>query len=74
MTEQEEDEELLADLHSAKKNIITFDASPNYIKGGTMRDYQVGLTPRGRTVIVSTDSRFELDDRTVREWDQWHSG
>ena len=41
MTEQEEDEELLADLHQAKKNIISFDASPNYIKGGTMRDYQV---------------------------------
>ena len=58
MTEQEEDEELLADLHSAKKNIITFDASPNYIKGGTMRDYQVGLTPRGRTVIDF--NRFEV--------------
>ena len=41
MTEQEEDEELLADLHQAKKNIISFDASPNFIKGGTMRDYQV---------------------------------
>ena len=41
MTEQEEDEELLADLHAAKKNIISFDSSPNYIKGGTMRDYQV---------------------------------
>ena len=43
MTEQEEDEELLADLHAAKKNIISFDSSPNYIKGGTMRDYQVSL-------------------------------
>ena len=41
MTEQEEDEELLADLHAAKKNIISFDSSPNFIKGGTMRDYQV---------------------------------
>ena len=58
MTEQEEDEELLADLHSAKKNIITFDASPNYIKAGTMRDYQVRLAPRGRNVIAF--NRFEV--------------
>jgi len=41
MTEQEEDEELLADLHSSKKNVISFDTSPAYIKGGTMRDYQI---------------------------------
>lgn len=41
MTEQEEDEELLADLHSSKKNVISFDQSPAYIKGGIMRDYQV---------------------------------
>ena len=41
MTEAEEDEELLTDLHSSKKNVISFDASPAYIKGGVMRDYQV---------------------------------
>ena len=32
MTEQEEDEELLSDLNQAKKNVISFDESPNYIK------------------------------------------
>jgi len=40
-TEQEEDEELLSDLNAAKSNVIQFDESPTYIKGGTMRDYQV---------------------------------
>ena len=32
MTEQEEDEELLSDLNTAKKTVISFDESPNYIK------------------------------------------
>ena len=32
MTEQEEDEELLTDLNNAKKNVISFDESPSYIK------------------------------------------
>ena len=32
MTEQEEDEELLTDLNNAKKNMISFDESPSYIK------------------------------------------
>ena len=41
MTEQEEDEELLSDLNAAKNNVIQFDESPNYIKSGKMRDYQV---------------------------------
>ena len=40
-TEQEEDEELLSDLNAAKSNLIQFDESPTYIKGGIMRDYQV---------------------------------
>ena len=40
-TEQEEDEELLSDLNAAKNNVIQFDESPNYIKSGKMRDYQV---------------------------------
>jgi len=41
MTEQEEDEELLSEANSASKSVVSFDASPAYIKGGTMRDYQV---------------------------------
>ena len=32
MTEQEEDEELLSDLNQTKKNVISFDESPAYIK------------------------------------------
>ena len=32
MTEQEEDEELLSDLNTAKSNVIQFDESPAYIK------------------------------------------
>merc|ERR1719411_1062943 len=40
-TEQEEDEELLSDLNAAKSNVIQFDESPNYIKSGKMRDYQI---------------------------------
>jgi len=49
MTEQEEDEELLSDLNQAKKNIISFDESPSYIKSGKMRDYQV----RGLNWMIS---------------------
>ena len=77
MTEQEEDEELLADLHAAKKNIISFDSSPNYIKGGTMRDYQVNNIASSVLElhqITETGPRVELDDWTLREWDQWNSG
>ena len=77
MTEQEEDEELLADLHAAKKNIISFDSSPNYIKGGTMRDYQVNNIASSVLElhqITVTGPRVELDDWTLREWDQWNSG
>ena len=43
MTEQEEDEDLLSDLNAAKKNVISFDESPPYIKFGKMRDYQVSF-------------------------------
>ena len=49
MTEQEEDEELLTDLSQAKKNVISFDESPSYIKSGKMRDYQV----RGLNWMIS---------------------
>ena len=48
MTEQEEDEELQSDLNAAKKNVISFDESPAYIKSGKMRDYQVRLLKQVR--------------------------
>lgn len=38
-TEKEEDEELLEDAE--EEDAFTFDESPYYVKGGTMRDYQV---------------------------------
>ena len=38
MTEQEEDEELLSDLNTAKSNVIQFDESPAYIKGRYSND------------------------------------
>ncbi|CAG9760588.1 unnamed protein product [Ceutorhynchus assimilis] len=40
-TEQEEDEELLAETNTKTKALVRFDVSPPYIKGGEMRDYQV---------------------------------
>merc|ERR1711884_26424 len=49
MTEQEEDEELLTDLNNAKKNLISFDESPHYIKNGKLRDYQI----RGLNWMIS---------------------
>ena len=42
MTEQDEDEELLAASSKGTKAIVRFDESPHYVKGGKMRDYQVG--------------------------------
>ncbi|UYV62642.1 SMARCA5 [Cordylochernes scorpioides] len=48
MTEQEEDEELLSE--SRKSFTVTrFDQSPNYIKNGELRDYQV----RGLNWMIS---------------------
>ena len=41
MTEQEEDEELLAESTKTTKLVTRFDESPTYICGGEMRDYQV---------------------------------
>jgi len=49
MTEQEEDEELLTDLNHSKKNLISFDESPHYIKNGKLRDYQI----RGLNWMIS---------------------
>ncbi|XP_055902986.1 chromatin-remodeling complex ATPase chain Iswi isoform X1 [Eupeodes corollae] len=47
-TEQEEDEELLAeDSHS--KDVFRFESSPSYIKNGELRDYQV----RGLNWMIS---------------------
>ena len=40
-TEQEEDEELLAETNAKTKPTIRFETSPHYIKNGEMRDYQV---------------------------------
>ena len=34
----------MSDLNAAKKNVISFDESPTYIKGGKLRDYQVTFT------------------------------
>jgi len=48
-TEQEEDEELLAETNASMKTIISFEASPMYIKNGEMRDYQV----RGLNWMIS---------------------
>lgn len=48
-TEQEEDEELLAESNAKTKPTVRFDASPHYIKNGEMRDYQV----RGLNWMIS---------------------
>ena len=48
-TEQEEDEELLAETNTSAKCITRFDASPFYIKSGELRDYQV----RGLNWMIS---------------------
>lgn len=48
-TEQEEDEELLAETNTKVKNIFRFESSPPYIKNGEMRDYQV----RGLNWMIS---------------------
>lgn len=48
-TEEEEDEELLAETNQKTKPTIRFDTSPFYIKNGEMRDYQV----RGLNWMIS---------------------
>lgn len=48
-TEQEEDEELLAESNAKAKTIISFEESPPYIKHGEMRDYQI----RGLNWMIS---------------------
>ena len=49
MTEQEEDEELLADSSQVGPTLTQFDASPFFVKGGELRDYQV----RGLNWMIS---------------------
>ena len=57
MTEQEEDEELLAEVTKNTKLITRFEESPTYITCGEMRDYQVshdglaGFIAIGVTII-----------------------
>lgn len=48
-TEQEEDEELLAETNTKTKPTTRFEASPPYIKNGEMRDYQI----RGLNWMIS---------------------
>lgn len=40
-TEGEEDEEMLATAGKNNKLVLRFDESPNYIKNGALRDYQI---------------------------------
>ena len=48
-TEQEEDEELLAESNVSVPVITRFESSPNYIKSGELRDYQI----RGLNWMIS---------------------
>lgn len=48
-TEQEEDEELLAETNTNRKSITRFESSPFYIKNGELRDYQT----RGLNWMIS---------------------
>lgn len=41
MTEQEEDEELLAESTKSSKVITRFEENPPYVVNGEMRDYQI---------------------------------
>ncbi|BES99295.1 SLIDE [Nesidiocoris tenuis] len=49
MTEQEEDEEMMAENNALPAVITRFDSSPFYIQGGELRDYQV----RGLNWMIS---------------------
>uniref|UniRef100_A0A8D2KZP1 SWI/SNF related, matrix associated, actin dependent regulator of chromatin, subfamily a, member 1 n=1 Tax=Varanus komodoensis TaxID=61221 RepID=A0A8D2KZP1_VARKO len=48
-TEQEEDEELLSEIRKTSNVCTRFEESPSYVKGGTLRDYQV----RGLNWMIS---------------------
>lgn len=48
-TEQEEDEELLAEETASPAEVFRFEESPHFIKSGEMRDYQV----RGLNWMIS---------------------
>lgn len=47
-TEQEEDEELLAEANKSS-NVFRFEENPAYIENGSMRDYQI----RGLNWMIS---------------------
>ncbi|XP_003747940.1 chromatin-remodeling complex ATPase chain Iswi [Galendromus occidentalis] len=49
MTEQEEDEELIANSSTQEVACVRFDESPKYITGGELRDYQI----RGLNWMIS---------------------
>ena len=49
MTEQEEDEELIANSSTQEVACVRFDESPTYITGGELRDYQI----RGLNWMIS---------------------
>ncbi|KAK0042721.1 SWI/SNF-related matrix-associated actin-dependent regulator of chromatin subfamily A member 5-like [Biomphalaria glabrata] len=48
-TEEEEDEELLTEAKKSGNVLLRFEASPSYVKGGEMRDYQI----RGLNWMIS---------------------
>ncbi|KAM8954426.1 LOW QUALITY PROTEIN: SWI/SNF-related matrix-associated actin-dependent regulator of chromatin subfamily A member 1 [Pelodytes ibericus] len=48
-TGQEEDEELLSESRKASNVCVRFEESPSYVKGGTLRDYQI----RGLNWMIS---------------------
>jgi hypothetical protein len=60
-TEQEEDEELLAETNSSRRTIISFDQSPHYVKNGEMRDYQVSVKVFRLVHKKVFDSRLKLN-------------
>ncbi|XP_042538371.1 probable global transcription activator SNF2L1 isoform X6 [Dipodomys spectabilis] len=48
-TEQEEDEELLSESRKTSNVCVRFEVSPSYVKGGSLRDYQI----RGLNWLIS---------------------
>ncbi|XP_031801066.1 probable global transcription activator SNF2L1 isoform X2 [Sarcophilus harrisii] len=49
LTEREEDEELISENENTSNVCVRFETSPSYVKGGTLRDYQV----RGLNWMIS---------------------
>lgn len=57
-TEEEEDEELMTEAKKSSAVATRFEESPNYIKNGKMRDYQL----RGLNWMISLYENGEVDD------------